>query len=123
MKSVRNLDVKCEVEMCLNFLQKISNHSKLYSVHNVVNSIFCYIEEYVRLLLKFFQLPLLSILLKGSIFFDIVPLINLSDRFVYSSGQTLYLNIIWCTSKKHKEIRGHANYLKFSFSRTYSRSA
>ena len=76
--------MKCELQMwpCtfLQMMQKNSNLSKLYSVHNgliysasrivnftlifckskvVANSIFCYIEQYVRLLLKFFLTPTL----------------------------------------------------------------
>ena len=39
----------------------------------------------------------------GSVSFDIVPLLNLSDRSMYSSKQTLYLETIWCTSKITKK--------------------
>ena len=46
VKSIRNLDAKCEVQMCLFFFfaidankqkekkRKLKNHSKLYDVHN-----------------------------------------------------------------------------------------
>ena len=57
----------------------------------------------MRVLFKFFLLWRHLVLLIGSISSDVVPFLNLNDRFMYSSRQTSYLEIIWCTSKITKK--------------------
>ena len=53
--------------------------------------------------LNFFHLPLFFVLLMDSVSFDVLPLTNLGDKFVYSLKQTSYLKVIWCTSKITKK--------------------
>ena len=53
----------------------------------------------MRLLFKFFLLPLFSVLFVGFISSHVVPLTNLGNRSMYSLEQTSYLEIVWCTSK------------------------
>ena len=48
----------------------------------------------MRLLFKFLLLPLLSVLLIGFVSSNVVSLIDLSDRSMYSSKQTLYQKIV-----------------------------
>ena len=58
----------------------------------------------MRVLFDFlFLLSLHFVFLIGYVSFDVVPLLNLSDRFMYSSRQTLYLETVWCTSKITKK--------------------
>ena len=42
----------------------------------------------------FFQLPLHLVLLIGFVSSDVVPLLNLGDRSMYSSRQTSYLKTV-----------------------------
>ena len=77
----------------------------------------------MRLLFSFFLLSLFFVLLIDSICSDLVPLINLGDRSMYSSRQNIISKNYIVHFKNHKEIHRHANYSKFLFSKTYSHRA
>ena len=82
-----------------------------------MNFVFCYIEEYVRLLFEFFKLPLFIVLLIGFVSSDVVPLIDSGDKSVYSSRQTSYLKAIWCISKITKKYVDMQTTQSFHFPR------
>ena len=69
----------------------------------------------MRLLFKFFLLPLISILLISFVSSDVVPFGDLGDRSMYSSEQTSYLKTIWCISKITKKYMDLQTIRSFHF--------